>query len=419
MERAGSKPWRSPHWAAPLRLLLTVAMLLVLLVPSGCSRTNQVSGSQGAGPRDAARQTGPLQEVAPPVAVQQLAAALSARHPRVSVTAPRDGSLLPPGGWNLEINGSDWPLADAGELGLGAHIVVQMDEDPPLRLTAAEPAPEGFRLSVPMAELTPGSHRITVYAARPWGEVVKSPGASAQIRVHRAAVNPLGLPAAGSAQLIAASPAELSTAEPVLVDWLLKDAPLQGLREGDQRWRLRMTVNGDSVLLDRNAPLWLKGWRSGSNSVLLELVDERGEPINPPFNSLVREVTLGGTARRPRWLGGALSEAELAALLGEIQIPLPSEAPSSTPADATSDTQGEAQLEAPVGTPGHLDQADDGTDEPEDGGETPHDQDAPPAEAAASEPQRSAAEPEPPEDGLGAILPDATDDTSEPRENQA
>ncbi|MGB5134172.1 MAG: hypothetical protein WBN89_03250 [Prochlorococcaceae cyanobacterium] len=419
VERAGSKPWRTHPWAAPLRLLLTAAMLLVLLVPTGCSRTSRMTGSQGAGPSDAARQTGRLQEVAPPAAVQQLAAALSARHPRVSITAPRDGSLLPPGGWNLEINASDWPLADAGELGLGAHIAVQVDEGSPLRLTAAQPAPEGFRISVPMAELTPGSHRITAFAARPWGEVVKAPGASAQIRLHRAAVNPLGLPAAGSAQLIAASPAELSTAEPVLIDWLLKDAPLQGLREGDQRWRLRMTVNGDSVLLDRNAPLWLKGWHSGSNSVLLELVDERGEPINPPFNSLVREVTVGGTARQPRWLGGPLSEAELAALLGEIQLPPPSEAPAGAPADAPSDAQGDAQLAPPVAAPHHLDQAGDGRSDPEDGEETPRDQDAPPAAAAASEPLRAAAEPDPPGDVPRENLPDATADASKPRENQA
>ena len=36
-----------------------------------------------------------------------------------------------------------------------------------------------------MPPLNPGSHRLTVYAARPWGEVVKSPGASRQIRLVR------------------------------------------------------------------------------------------------------------------------------------------------------------------------------------------------------------------------------------------
>jgi len=41
----------------------------------------------------------------------------------------------------------------------------------------------------------------------------------------------------------------------VLIDWLLLDAPLQNLRGDDARWRLRISVNGDSFLVDRQTPL--------------------------------------------------------------------------------------------------------------------------------------------------------------------
>jgi hypothetical protein len=148
-----------------------------------------------------------------------------------------------------------------------------------------------------------------------------------QIRVHRLVANPQALPAPGSVQLLPVSPAELSQGEPVLLDWILLDAPLQNLRPGDGSWRLRVTVNGDSFLVDQNVPLWLKGWRSGDNSLLLELVDGRGEPLNPPFNSLVSAVTLSspgsGAAVAPRWLQGRLSDQDLAQLLGQQPPPEP------------------------------------------------------------------------------------------------
>jgi hypothetical protein len=169
-----------------------------------------------------------------------------------------------------------------------------------------------------MPPLIPGSHRLTVYAVRPWGEVVKAPGAFRQIRLHRVAPNPLALPAEGSPQLLAVSPSQPSAGEPVLLDWLLIDAPLQNLRADDARWRLRVTVNGDSFLVNQQTPLWLKGWKPGSNAVLLELVDGRGEPLNPPFNSLVREVRLDPGLPRLPWLEPRLDGPTLARLLGEV-----------------------------------------------------------------------------------------------------
>jgi len=260
----------------------------------------------------AARPAAPRpQEVAPPPAVQQLALALAARQPRVSILEPADGTLLAAGPWTLKLQVDDWPLVDAGRLGLGPHLMLQIDDarpEPLLQTTATLPA------------LAAGSHRLTVYAVRPWGEVVKAPGAFAQIRLHRVVANPLSLPPPGTPQLLPVSPALVSAAEPLLLDWLLIDAPLQNLRADDARWRLRVTLNGDSFLVNQQTPLWLKGWKSGSNAVLMELVDGKGEPLNPPFNSLVREVRLDAAARRPAWLGPQLSQLDLARLLGEAPL---------------------------------------------------------------------------------------------------
>lgn len=291
------------------------------------------------GPLEPSEPSGRLQEVSPPEAVQQLQSALADRLPQVQIESPRDGALLPEGTWQLKLKVRDWPLTDAGELGLGAHLVVQLDDLPPQRLTGAAQVPSGQRdrptsLSLVADEpaLGPGSHRLTVYAARPWGEAVKSPGALQQITVNRLLANPLSLPQAGSPQLLPVSPAELSANEPVLLDWILLDAPLQKLRDGDGSWRLRVTINGDRFLMDQNVPLWLRGWKPGRNTLQLELLDGLGQPLNPPFNSLVQEVDLNApgsnAAARPRWLQGRLSADELAQILGDR----PAEQPAMLPA---------------------------------------------------------------------------------------
>ena len=317
----GGQPGPIPRVVQTLAVVLLLAGLLLL--PAGCNRAAKTTATAPLPPTAPA---GRLQEVAPPAAVQQLQAALADRDPRVSVELPADGATLPGSTWTLRLRVRDWPLVDAGALGLGAHVAVQIDDQPVLRLTEHRPTQAGDVVETSLPGLPPGSHRITVYAARPWGEAVKSPGASARIRVQAVAGNPLAVPAPGTPELVSVSPAEWSTAEPVLLDWLLYDAPLQHLREGDGSWRLRVSVNGDSFLVDQNVPLWLRGWKSGSNALQLELVDGRGEPMNPPFNSLVREVNLAG-GPTPRWLGGPLKPEELAALLGEAPPPATEEAP--------------------------------------------------------------------------------------------
>lgn len=323
--------------AAPRRALVALALVVLTLVSGGCG-SKAGPGASAASPSSlsATPPAGALQEVAPPGAVQQLNERLNELSPQVRVLTPQDNALLPAGPWNLKLQVSDWPLSDAGALGLGPHLVVQLDDQEPIRITSLEGAS-----SVAMPDLRPGSHRITVYAARPWGEAVKAPGASTQIRVHRVARNAAELPASGSAQLIAASPDAQQAMEPVLIDWLLLDAPLQNLRGDDARWRLRISVNGDSFLVDRQTPLWLKGFKRGSNAVQMELLDGRGDPLNPPFNSVVREVVIGGSGPQPAWLRPRLSPTDLALLSGEQPIaeaepePEATAAPEPKPLNAT------------------------------------------------------------------------------------
>lgn len=347
----GAQPGQTMRALASALMALVLVGLLVL--PTGCQTRRDTAAQKPLAPTPPA---GRLQEVAPPVAVQQLQNALVDRDPRVFIEMPADGATLPNGSWTLRLKVRDWPLVDAGPLGLGAHIAVQVDDQPVLRLTEHRTSPTGDVVEATLPPLPPGSHRITAYAARPWGEAVKNPGASARIRLQSVAGNPLALPAPGTPELVAVSPTPWNSAEPVLLDWLLFDAPLQHLREGDDSWRLRVSVNGDAFLVDQNVPLWLRGWKSGSNALQLELVDGRGEPLNPPFNSLVREVKLGGDSK-PRWLTGPLNPDELAVLLGETPPPPRASEPKPAPQPAPEPVA-EAQAEAQATAVGQVQEPD-------------------------------------------------------------
>ena len=402
-----------------LKAISAVVLSVLLMVASGCTSGTSARGSSSEpSPVTSSKPGGQLQEVAPPGAVQQVRERLNDLAPQIEVLSPANDSTLPAGPWTLKLKVQDWPLYDDETNGLGPHLVVQLDDQPPRRISSAA---EAQGLSMP--ELSPGSHRLTVFAARPWGEVVKAPGASQQLRLHRVARNASQLPATGSPQLIAASPSDLQHSEPVLIDWLLIDAPLQHLRDDDARWRLRVSVNGDSFLVDRQTPLWLKGLKRGSNAVQLELLDGRGDPLNPPFNSVVREVVIDSSPR-PSWQQATLSAPALAALSGspepepleppaaEIQTKEPEAAPpQAAPPEASEPERPEPQpapLEETRPDPTELPMAAEATPAPAD----------PEPEPAPAEP-RPVPEQEPAPPAATAVAPTPAPVTTVPAERTA
>ncbi|MCP9776068.1 hypothetical protein [Cyanobium sp. WAJ14-Wanaka] len=359
--RQARRPGAKRPWTT---FLVGFLLCVLLLLPSGC----QAQAKSGGGSPEASANplaklkplikpsvpTGQLQEVAAPLAVQQIQAALADRQPRISIQSPSDGADLPSGNWNLRIQVSDWPLSEAGSMGPGPHVVVQVDGQTPIQITSTNLPGAKPAIQISLPPLSPGSHRITAYAAMPWGEVVRSPGAASQIRVQRVAANPLTLPKKGSPQLLLASPPAEIGAEPVLLDWLLLDAPLQRLRDNDGSWRLKVNLNGDSFVTDKDSPIWLKGWKTGSNSLQLDLLDGRGNPLNSPFNSLVSEVILKSSGPKPRWQQQPLSPAELAVLIGQEPAPKPETIKAKPIEEKVSQPEAaakEASPEAPKETP--------------------------------------------------------------------
>ena len=339
---------RTDHFHHWLQALL---VLWIMVLPAAAAQAwpwgadGSVNGERSAEIISVSSPSGRLQEVSPPGAVQQLRAALSSHTPRIELISPSDGTLLNTGEVKLTLRVQDWPLAEDPQLGFGAHVALQIDDDPPLRFGHAE----NDRLQITLPGLSPGSHRFTAYAAMPWGEAVKSQGASLQWRLDLLQQLSGTQPNQDAPWLAMVSPSDLSNGDPLLIDWLIWNAPLQNLREGDGRWRLRISVNGDSFLVDRQEALWLKASGNGNGSVQMELLDGLGDPITPVFNNQLR-ATAARSGLRPIWMQSKLSDEQMARLLGVAspeteQSPEEEAIPPQTALDPDSETETDSATE--------------------------------------------------------------------------
>ena len=331
---ASGRTHPAQHWLAAL-LAVWIALLPVTSArawPWG--EGNPEPSRRSADVISPSSPSGRLQEVSPPGAVQQLKTALGSHQPRLQLIDPSDGALLGTDQRRLVLLVEDWPLAEDPQLGLGAHVALQIDDQPPLRFSQAE----NDRLLIDLPPLSPGSHRFCAYAAMPWGEAVKSSGASLQWRLDVLQKLAGTQPERDAPWLTVVSPSDLNGGEPLLLDWLVWNAPLQNLREGDDRWRLRISVNGDSFFVDHQEALWIKGAAGRTGGVQMELLDGLGEPITPAFNNQLRAVTTLPGAR-PAWMQPRLNEAQMARLLGE---PIAEADPSQE--DPNQDQEPEAEI---------------------------------------------------------------------------
>ena len=354
--RMAHRPTAASLWCPAARQgLIRFCLALLLVVGLGACGQPFDQPTAGSVVRPWARvipaspPRGAIHEVAPPATVLALSRRLDRYSPTVTIRSPRDGSPISGDSLELRLEVGDWPLIDAGALGLGPHLGLLVDERPLQRLTDIDGP-------IRVKDLSPGSHRIRVFAMRPWGEAVQSVRAYAEITVHRLGETPERLAAPAAPELLVVAPPARISEQPVLLDWLLRNAPLQNLETQDGRWRLKITINGESFLVDRSEPLWLEGLNKGENAIRLALLDGQGQPLEPRFNSRLLAVALGpAKAAEPlaRLLRGELSEAELDALTDPLQPlpPRPAGQPQTAAPSRRSRHRGTAgRLETPQGT---------------------------------------------------------------------
>ncbi|WP_320676113.1 hypothetical protein [Prochlorococcus sp. MIT 1300] len=254
-----------------------------------------------------------LEEVPPSAVVEQLRNELDEYQPTLSLLSPSSGDVLPTQDWELLMQVKDWPINNDRELGIGPHVVLQVDDAEPVRLTDENDG----ELRVLMKALKPGTHRLSAYLAYPWGEAVRSPGSRLQWRLHSLQSLEGTQPEDDQPWLTVVSPSDLSSIEPILIDWILWNAPLQNLIEGDIVWRMRITLDGESFLLSSEEPIWIKGFGDQASTVQFELLDGMGEAIEPVFNKQLVELNSTEFDNKPIWMNSDISDKSVARLLGQ------------------------------------------------------------------------------------------------------
>ena len=232
---------------------------------------------------------GRISEVAPPALIQQLRPSLDRYAPQVTILSPLAEQVFDDTQVTVKLQVSELPIFQDDTLKLGPHLSLIVDN---------EPAAAIYDLKQPiiLENLAPGTHTLRVLALRPWQESFKNDGAFAETTFHILTKTGKNDPDNNLPLLTYSSPQGIYGAEPILLDFYLSNAPLRlpnTVNEDNslQNWRIRVTVNGDSFLLDTWEPIYLKGFAKGNNWVQLEFIDGKGNKVENEFNTSVRVIS--------------------------------------------------------------------------------------------------------------------------------
>lgn len=228
-----------------------------------------------------------LAEVATPGVIKELNRDLEQYQPRVKIISPRPNQTFNQTDITVKLQIEDLPIFKDARLELGNHLNLIVDNEPLREIYSVEEP-------IAIAGLSPGTHTIRVFAARPWGESFKTEGAYAQTTFNILTETNDNRPDPNLPLLTYSSPTGTYSAEPFLLDFYLANAPLHAIAQNDPNlsdWRVRATVNGTSFVLENWQPIYLTGIKPGENWVQLELIDEAGNDIENVFNNTVRVFT--------------------------------------------------------------------------------------------------------------------------------
>lgn len=271
--------WRSvvKRILAPMLVMVIAWSLVSCSQPEGVARKSLISRSAK------------LAEIAPPATIQELRQFTDVYQPQVKILSPRSGEVLQDTTVSVKLQVNDLPLFKDEELELGPHLHFIVDNQPYEAI---------YRVDEPIVlnDLAPGSHTLRVFASRPWHESYKNEGAYDQVTFHLFAKTPDNSPDPAKPLLTYSRPKATYGAEPVMLDFYLRNAPLHFIAQENSTdaipdWKIRCTVNGESFTFDRWEPLYLEGLKPGKNWIQLELLDENGNPFSNAYNNTVRLIT--------------------------------------------------------------------------------------------------------------------------------
>lgn len=231
---------------------------------------------------------GKLAEVPPPSVIQSLRRSLDQYQPQVKILSPQPEQVLEETSISIKLAVQDLPIFQNETLAMGPHLHLILDNEP-------YQAVYDVNQPVILNNLTPGTHTLRVFASRPWHESFKNDGAYAQTTFHVLTKTEDNRPDPALPLLTYSRPKGDYGAEPILLDFYLTNAPLHVLAQESADdaitdWRIRVTVNGESFILDNWQPTYLKGFEKGKNWVKLEFIDEQGNTVPNVFNNTVRVI---------------------------------------------------------------------------------------------------------------------------------
>lgn len=283
-----------------------------------------------------------LSEVSPPTELVKLRDSLKNYRPQVTIVSPRANEVLQDTTVNVRFQVQDLPIFKNSDLELGPHLHVILDNQPDI---------EVYNIAQPLVfqDLEPGTHTLRVFAARPWDESFKNEGAYAQTTFHLLTKTEENQPDPALPLLTYNRPVKTYGAEPILLDFYLSNAPLHLVAQANpddniSDWRIRVTINGESFVLNQWEPIYLKGFKPGKNWVQLEFLDEQGNSVKNVFNNTVRLMTYepNGQDTLSKLVRGELSAEQALGIVDPSYAP----PPEPTPQPALT-----PELETPAPTP--------------------------------------------------------------------
>ena len=271
-----------------IRWLATLVLVLNLSSCVEAANSQEVSTNPFMKTLPASEISGTFSETAPPDVIQALRPSLEGYQPQVSILSPQVDEILPDNIVKVRLQVKDLPIFKDPQWQLGPHLRLILDNQPYI-------AVYDLNQPVVLSDLSPGTHTLRVFASRPWHESFKNEGAYAQTTFHVLTKTEENNPDSKLPLLTYSRPNGGYGAEPIMLDFYLTNAPLHSIAETNpddtmSNWRIRSTVNGESFILDRWQPIYLKGFKPGKTWVKLEFLDNEGQPVKNAFNTTIRLI---------------------------------------------------------------------------------------------------------------------------------
>jgi hypothetical protein len=283
------------------------AVCLALLVGLwGCSQQSSPISMADNALKGALSQSTTIEEVSPPAVIQQLRRSLSSQDPQVKIVGLKPDATIEQTTASIRFDVDNFSIFKDPELALGPHLTVLLDDQPYAEVYDA-------KQSITLSDLKAGTHKLQVFASTPWHESLKTPGAFEELSFSVFAPTQANQVTGNQPHLIYSQPEGEYGAEPILLDYILT-SPSEKTKQNS---KVRVTVNGNSFITEEQPPIYLKGFKSGTNWVKVEVLNSNGKAIANPLSETIQLVTLkpGGNDTLSKLIRGELKPKDAEQIL--------------------------------------------------------------------------------------------------------